>query len=118
MAASAARVAANTASAAGSSSLFPRMLAPLVLEGTGHTLRNRVLMGSMHTGMEEGSGGPHLFGHPDLSELAEFFKVRAEGGVGLIVTGGVAPNLAGRVAPFAAQMSSSGVSLNAVDAVE
>ena len=80
--------------------MYPRLLAPLVLEGTGHTLRNRAVMGSMHTGLEEGEGMSH-----DMTELAEFFARRAQGGVGLIVTGGVAPNAAGRVSPFAATVS-------------
>ena len=64
----------------------------------GHvTLKNRVLMGSMHTGLEDGK---------DLYELAAYFRERAEGGVGLIVTGGFAPNRAGWVKPFAGMMRS------------
>lgn len=64
----------------------------------GHvTLKNRVLMGSMHTGLEDGK---------DLHELAAYFRERAEGGVGLIVTGGFAPNRAGWVKPFAGMMRS------------
>ena len=60
-------------------------------------LKNRVIMGSMHTGLEEVKHG--------YKRLAEFYRKRAEGGVSLIVTGGVAPNFAGRVSPFACQLS-------------
>ncbi|MGY6535565.1 MAG: oxidoreductase [Pararhodobacter sp.] len=60
---------------------YPHLLAPLALRGI--TLRNRVLMGSMHTGLEDDD---------DLHRLARFFTERAEGGVGLMVTGGIAPN--------------------------
>jgi len=64
----------------------------------GHvTLKNRVLMGSMHTGLEDGK---------DLYELAAYFRERAEGGVGLIVTGGFAPNRVAWVKPFAGMMRS------------
>jgi len=76
------------------------MLAPLDL---GHTvLRNRVLMGSMHTGLEEGS----LFNH-SLDAYAEYFRERAAGQAGLIVTGGIAPNDAGRTFLMAGTMSSA-----------
>ena len=54
-------------------------------------------MGSMHTGLEEEKGG--------LKKMAEFYARRAIGGVGLIVTGGIAPNRAGWVAPFSSRMS-------------
>lgn len=60
-------------------------------------LRNRVLMGSMHTGLEEAWGG--------IKKLAAFYGERARGGVGLIVTGGTSPNIAGRVSPFSAQLT-------------
>ncbi|WP_299011758.1 NADPH-dependent 2,4-dienoyl-CoA reductase [uncultured Shewanella sp.] len=74
---------------------FPHLLEPLNL---GHTqLKNRVLMGSMHTGLEEEKGG--------FEKLAAFYKERAAGGVGLIVTGGISPNLRGRLAPNACQLS-------------
>lgn len=64
----------------------------------GHTtLRNRVLMGSMHTGLEEAKNG--------YKKMAEFYGQRAKGGVGLIVTGGIAPNFQGRAHPFASQLS-------------
>ncbi len=68
-------------------SQFPHLLAPLDLGFT--TLKNRVLMGSMHTGLEELPGG--------IERLAEFYAERARGQVGLIVTGGVAPNEEGAV---------------------
>ena len=74
---------------------FPHMLAPLDLGFT--TLKNRVLMGSMHTGLEEISGG--------FEKMAAFFAERARGGVGLIVTGGISPNRQGWVKPFAAKLS-------------
>ncbi|WP_422459938.1 FAD-dependent oxidoreductase [Endozoicomonas sp. ALB115] len=61
---------------------YPHLLAPLDLGFT--TLKNRVLMGSMHTGLEERPNG--------FERLAAYFAERAVGGVGLIVTGGIAPN--------------------------
>jgi len=70
---------------------YPHLLAPLDL---GHvTLKNRVLMGSMHTGLEETK---------DWNRVAEFYATRARGGVGLMVTGGMAPNNEGGVFPGAA----------------
>jgi len=74
---------------------YPHLLAPLDLGFT--TLRNRVLMGSMHTNLEEAKGG--------FAKLAAFYAERARGGVGLIVTGGIAPNLRGRLTPFGSQLS-------------
>ncbi|MEZ9821920.1 FAD-dependent oxidoreductase [Shewanella sp. 10N.286.45.A1] len=74
---------------------FPHLLEPLDLGFT--QLKNRVLMGSMHTGLEEEKGG--------FEKLAAFYKERAQGGVGLIVTGGISPNLRGRLAPNACQLS-------------
>ena len=74
---------------------YPKLLAPLDL-GFTH-LRNRVLMGSMHTGLEEEPDG--------FRKLAAFYAARARGGVGLIVTGGIAPNLCGRLEPRASQLS-------------
>jgi len=74
---------------------FPHLFAPL--EVGGFTLPNRVLMGSMHVGLEEEFGR--------LDKLAAYFAARAAGGVGLIVTGGVSPNLAGGVKPFAAKLT-------------
>jgi 2,4-dienoyl-CoA reductase (NADPH2) len=76
---------------------YPKLLEPLDLGHT--TLRNRVLMGSMHIGLEEERGGLH--------KMAAFFARRAEGGVGLLVTGGVAPNRSGGVKPFAAKMTNA-----------
>ena len=70
---------------------YPHLLAPLDL---GHvTLKNRVLMGSMHTGLEETG---------DWNRVAEFYAARARGGVALMVTGGMAPNREGGVFPGAA----------------
>ncbi|MFD3873306.1 FAD-dependent oxidoreductase [Streptomyces sp. NPDC058623] len=71
-----------------SQSRYPHLMSPLDLGFT--TLPNRVIMGSMHTGLEEHEGG--------FERLAAFYAERARGGVGLIVTGGIAPNDAGR--PF------------------
>ncbi len=71
---------------------YPHLLAPLDLGFT--TLKNRVLMGSMHTGLEEAPQG--------FARLATFYAERARGGVGLIVTGGIAPNQDGVVMPGAA----------------
>ena len=76
---------------------FPLMLSPLDLGFT--TLKNRVLMGSMHTGLEEEKGG--------FEKLAAFYAERARGGVGLIVTGGIAPNFRGRISPHGSQLSFS-----------
>lgn len=76
---------------------YPHLLAPLNLGFT--QLDNRVLMGSMHTGLEEVKGG--------FNKMAAYFAERAKGGVGLIVTGGIAPNRAGWVAPFSARLASS-----------
>eukprot|EP00291_Cryptomonas_curvata_P005241 CAMPEP_0172180300 /NCGR_PEP_ID=MMETSP1050-20130122/17140_1 /TAXON_ID=233186 /ORGANISM="Cryptomonas curvata, Strain CCAP979/52" /LENGTH=675 /DNA_ID=CAMNT_0012853365 /DNA_START=1 /DNA_END=2024 /DNA_ORIENTATION=+ len=83
---------------------YAHMLRPLDLGFT--TIRNRVIMGSMHTGLEEGEFLSGLFGG-GLTKMAAYFKLRAEGNVGLIVTGGIAPNGEGRVAPGAAKLSSS-----------
>lgn len=74
---------------------FPNLLAPLDLGFT--TLSNRVLMGSMHTGLEEEKNG--------WAKLAAFYEERAKGGVGLIVTGGVSPNIRGRVSPFGGDLT-------------
>ena len=73
---------------------YPNLLAPLDLGFV--TLKNRVLMGSMHTGLEDRAK------HYD--RLAAYFAERAAGGVGLIVTGGIAPNIAGWVKPFASSL--------------
>jgi 2,4-dienoyl-CoA reductase (NADPH2) len=75
---------------------YPTLLSPLDLGFT--TLPNRVIMGSMHTGLEDRAR--------DIDRLAEYFAERARGGVGLIITGGYAPNRTGWLLPFAAQMIS------------
>lgn len=74
---------------------YPNLLAPLDLGFT--TLKNRVLMGSMHTGLEETK---------DWNRVAEFYAERARGGVALMVTGGMAPNSEGGVFPGAAGLFS------------
>jgi len=76
---------------------YPHLLAPLDLGFT--TLKNRVLMGSMHTGLEELPDG--------AARLAAFYAARARAGVGLIVTGGIAPNAEGVVYPGASTLVSS-----------
>jgi 2,4-dienoyl-CoA reductase (NADPH2) len=76
---------------------FPHLFKPLDL---GYTeLSNRALMGSMHTGLEEAKGG--------FERMARFYAERAEGGVGLIVTGGVAPDMNGWVSPFSIKLTTS-----------
>lgn len=62
-------------------------------------VRNRVVMGSMHTGLEEEKD--------NLEALASFYEERVKGGVGLIITGGVSPNWTGRLTPFGADLSFS-----------
>lgn len=79
------------------SNQYPHILEPLDLGFT--TIKNRIMMGSMHTGLED---RPWHFG-----ELAEYFAERARGGVGLIVTGGFAPNHRGDLLPFGSKMVSS-----------
>lgn len=74
---------------------YPKLFEPLNLGFT--TLKNRVLMGSMHTGLEEEKNG--------FEKLAAYYGERAKGGVGLIVTGGIAPNIAGWVSPFASRLT-------------
>jgi len=76
------------------SETFPHLLAPLDLGFV--TLNNRVLMGSMHTGLEDRAR--------DYPKLAAYFAERAAGGVGLIVTGGIAPTIRGWLAPFASSL--------------
>ena len=76
---------------------YPHLLAPLDLGFT--TLKNRVLMGSMHTGLEDGN---------KHQRLATYFAERARGDVGLIITGGYAPNRAGWVKPFAGKLTTRG----------
>ncbi len=76
---------------------YPHLLAPLDLGFT--RLKNRVLMGSMHTGLEDKA--------KDFPKLAAYFAERARGGVGLMVTGGFAPNIEGWLTPFGSRMASS-----------
>ncbi len=76
---------------------YPYLLAPLDLGFT--TLRNRTLMGSMHTGLEEKPGG--------FERMAAYFAERARGGVGLMVTGGIAPNTEGGVYSGAAKLTTA-----------
>ena len=76
-------------------SAYPHLLAPLDLGFT--TLPNRVLMGSMHTGLEDG--------RKHFPAMAAFFAERARGGVGLMVTGGFAPNIEGWAKPFAGTLA-------------
>ena len=74
---------------------YPHLLAPLDLGFV--TIPNRVLMGSMHTGLEDRAR--------DYDKLATYFAERARGGVGLIVTGGLAPNVRGWLTPFGGKLS-------------
>ena len=76
-------------------SYYPHLFTPLDLGFT--TLKNRALMGSMHTGLEEHKDG--------LRSLAAYFAARARGGIGLMVTGGIAPNRQGWLAPFGAKLT-------------
>ena len=77
---------------------YPHLLQPLDLGFT--TLKNRVLMGSMHTGLEDG--------RKHFERMAAYFAERARGEVGLIVTGGFAPNIEGWAKPFAGTLATSG----------
>lgn len=74
---------------------YPHLFRPLDLGFT--TVRNRILMGSMHTGLEDHA--------KDFPKLAAYFAERAAGGIGMIVTGGFAPNMLGWLKPFAGRMS-------------
>ncbi len=75
---------------------YKHIFEPLDLGFT--TLKNRILMGSIHTGLEEEKNG--------IDKIAAYYAERAKGGVGLIVTGGISPNIQGWTGPFAARMSS------------
>ncbi|NEW51030.1 NADPH-dependent 2,4-dienoyl-CoA reductase [Nocardia cyriacigeorgica] len=77
------------------STSYPHLFEPLDLGHT--TLRNRVIMGSMHTGLEDRAW--------DTNRLAAYFAERARGGVGLIITGGYAPNRTGWLLPFGAKLT-------------
>ncbi|MDQ8045368.1 MAG: NADPH-dependent 2,4-dienoyl-CoA reductase [Solirubrobacteraceae bacterium] len=74
---------------------YPHLFEPLDLGFT--TLRNRVFMGSMHTGLEDKTG--------DIPRLAAFFEERSKGGVALSITGGYAPNREGWLSPFGSRMA-------------
>ena len=78
-----------------SSQPYPSLFQPLDLGFC--SLPNRILMGSMHTGLEDHAR--------DFPKLAAYFRERAEGGVGLMVTGGISPNLVGWLKPFAGKLS-------------
>jgi 2,4-dienoyl-CoA reductase (NADPH2) len=82
---------------AGPHPLYPHLFTPLDLGFC--TLPNRVLMGSMHTGLEDRAA--------DFPKLAAYFAERAAGGVGLMVTGGFAPNIVGWLKPFGGKLSRS-----------
>jgi len=98
--------------------LYPNLFTPLDLGPDLGILPNRVLMGSMHTGLE-GHSMPkwmerlldvvdpteHSADHSSLDRMAKYFQRRALGGVGLMVTGGISPNMHGWVGPFAAQLT-------------
>lgn len=74
---------------------YPNLFKPLQLGNV--EVRNRIIMGSMHTGLEEAKQG--------YEKMAAYFGERAKGGVGLIITGGVAPNRAGWVGPFSIRLT-------------
>ena len=76
---------------------YTKLFQPLDLGFT--SLKNRVIMGSMHTGLEEEKDG--------YAKMANFYGERAKGGVGLIVTGGVAPSISGWVSPFSIKLTSN-----------
>src|SRR3954462_5197575 len=76
----------------------PHLLTPLDLGFT--TLKNRVIMGSMHTGLED-----RFYNY---GKLAAFYRERARGGVGLNVTGAIAPNRHGWLLPFGGTLNSAG----------
>ncbi len=74
---------------------YPHLFQPLDLGFT--TLRNRIVMGSMHTGLEDKAS--------DFPKLAEYFAERSRGGVGLMITGGFAPNREGWLSPFGSRLA-------------
>lgn len=77
---------------------YPSLFSPLDLGSI--TLPNRIVMGSMHTGLEEERGG--------FRKLAAFYAARARGEAGLLITGGIAPNRRGWLSPFGAKLSTEG----------
>lgn len=84
---------------AGAIEVFKKMNYPHIFQKIkirGHEFKNRVVMGSMHTGLEEKND--------QLTALAKFYETRAAGGVGLIITGGFSPNWTGRLTPFAGDL--------------
>lgn len=100
---------------------YPRLFSPLHLPDVGITLPNRALMGSMHTGLEGHSmpkflsnwllgnnasrNGAATEEEESLGRMATYFQERARGGVGLMVTGGIAPNMEGWTGPFSSQLT-------------
>lgn len=80
---------------------YPNLFEPLNLGFT--TLKNRVLMGSMHTGLEEQKDG--------YKKMASYYGERAKGGVGLIVTGGISPSIAGWISPFSSKLTNKKTAL-------
>ena len=110
----AAATATATATATADTPAYPTLFSPLTLPN-GMILPNRVIMGSMHTGLEGHSipawfqqfalGMKHPHVTTNLDEMATYFTERAQGGVGLMVTGGIAPNREGWTGPFAAKLS-------------
>ncbi|WP_280504061.1 NADPH-dependent 2,4-dienoyl-CoA reductase [Nocardia farcinica] len=78
-------------------SSFPHLFEPLDLGFT--TLRNRVVMGSMHTGLEDRAW--------NIDKLAAYFAERAAGGAGLLITGGYSPDRVGRLLPFGAKLTTT-----------
>lgn len=79
----------------GDTELYPSIFRPLDLGFT--SISNRIVMGSMHTGLEEDSAS--------FSRLAAFYKERAQAGVGMIITGGFSPNWSGKLTPYSAKLS-------------
>lgn len=103
-----------SAKAATATVSFPALFSPLDLGPDIGVLANRALMGSMHTGLEGHTIPsfilPWLMGKDpmhddDMERMAAYFRERAEGGVGLMVTGGISPNARGIVAPFASKLT-------------
>ena len=99
---------------------YPHLFAPLDLGPDIGVLPNRALMGSMHTGLEHHScpslvarflgdndHQAHSTHHHPLERMASYFAERAKGGVGLMVTGGIAPNMAGWTGPFSSQLTTA-----------
>ncbi|MBK6886275.1 MAG: NADPH-dependent 2,4-dienoyl-CoA reductase [Tetrasphaera sp.] len=94
---SAAPVSGSAGTPGGEHTAYPHLFAPLDLGFL--TLPNRVIMGSMHVGLEEAPNG--------FARMAAFYAERARGGVGLIVTGGIAPNDEARPYPGGAKLTNA-----------